>query len=148
MLPSPIQLIDLRFIGTKVWARPIPEDKPEDAEAKTFDFDGVVIGESVEVVAIGNTDDPTEFAIRLRILIENKEGKVAPYDIDIEAAGLFEVNSKENKEKRVDLAEINGCAILYGAIRDLILNITSRSAAGILMLPTVNFLDRKTKTAE
>lgn len=143
MQPSPIQLVDLRFIGSKVWARPIPDDESPETEIQAFDFDGVVIGESIEVVAMGDADDPREYAVRLRVFVENNEGKLAPYNIDVEAAGLFEVNSKVNKNERAELIEVNGCAVLYGAIRDLVLNLTSRSAAGMLMLPTVNFLDRK-----
>lgn len=141
MQPSPIQLKDLNYIGFKVWARPLAKDEEE--PGTSFNFDGVMIGESVDVAEI----DPTTFAIKLRIVIENKEGTVAPYDIDIEVAGLFEINEIIKLEDRKEMIEVNGCAVIYGAIRDIVLNLTSRSANGPLMMPTVNFLDRRKKRA-
>lgn len=145
MQPSPIQLTDLRFIGVKIWARSIGEE--DSATEGEFDFDGVIIGESIEVAPIGEETNPTAFAVKLRIVIENKEGKFAPYDVDIEAAGLFEVHGEVIADKREDLVVVNGCAMIYGAIRELVLNVTSRGANGSLVLPTVNFLDHK-KTME
>lgn len=140
MLPSPIQVKDITYLGFKVWARPLGEGEELDDD---FDFTDVIIGESVEVAVLGDKDDPEKYAVKLRIVIDNKEGKLAPYEIDVEVAGLFTVNRKTAIKDKEDLIVVNGCAVLYGSIRDLVLNLTTRSASGPLMLPTVNFLDKR-----
>lgn len=145
MLPSPIQLKDLSYLGFKVWPRQLSE---EEASTKTtagleFDFNDVMIGESVEISIIGESPEPNVFAVKLRVIIENTEGKLAPYEVDVEIAGIFEVNMSIKPEDRSEMADVNGCAVLYGSIRDLVLNLTSRAVNGPLLLPTVNFLDRR-----
>lgn len=141
MQPSPIQLKNLVYLGFRVWARTLSEDEQK-ANETPFDFNDVMIAEGVDVRPLDG-EQHTLFAVQLHIVIENKEGKLAPYDVDIEVAGLFEVNQSVPKEDRRELVDVNGCSVLYGAIRDLVLNLSSRSANGPLMLPTVNFLDRR-----
>lgn len=142
MQPSPIQLKDLTYTGFNVWHRTLNEEERQ--SAPLFDFDGVMIGEAIEVVDL-TADDTPSFAVKLRIVIANEEGKLAPYKLDIEVFGIFGVNTSVAREDRAELIEVNGCAILYGAIRDLVLNLTCRSINGAMILPTVNFLDRRKK---
>jgi len=145
MRPSPIQLKDLSYLGFKIWPRQLTEVAAgaEHSTGLEFDFNDVMIGESIEVAAVGDTSEPTTFAVKLRLLIDNKEGKLAPYEVDVEVAGFFEVNMSIKPEERAEMADVNGCAVLYGAIRDLVLNLTSRGVNGPMLLPTVNFLDRR-----
>lgn len=146
MQPSPIQLKDMSYIGFKVWARSLTED--EQASIDKFDFNDVMIGESINFTALGDQDDPESYAVKLRITINNEEGKNAPYDVDVEVAGFFSISKKVPIADREDFIVVNGCAILYGAIRDLVLNLTSRSGNGSLLLPTVNFLDHRNRNKE
>ena len=146
MLPSKLQVQELFYLAIKVAARP---PVSEEVEAVPFDFNGVNIAEGIELSVIDeNKDDPKAFALKLRIVIENKEGKAAPYDIDVEAAGIFSVIPTMPIEERDEFVLINGCAVLYSAIRDQILTLTSRSARGSLVLPTVNFLDYRGKVSQ
>lgn len=141
MQPSPIQLQELTYSVFSVKAR---SDFVLPPNQTGFDFNDVMIGESIEVNLLDNPNDPSSFAIHLVIEINNQEGKKAPYDLKIGVVGLFDVNKSAVKaEDRAELVEVNGCAMLYGAIRDLVLHLTSRSIHGALMLPTVNFLDRR-----
>ncbi|TAN52538.1 MAG: hypothetical protein EPN21_03780 [Methylococcaceae bacterium] len=105
------------------------------------------MGEAVGVNNVGNAGESNTFVVKLRIMIANEQGKKAPYDVEIEAVGLFEINKAVKKEFCLEMAEINGAAILYGAIRDQVLSLTSRCIHGPLMLPTVNFLDRRKQPA-
>lgn len=141
MLPSLIQLKNLSFGAIKIGPRLLEESGA--ATEEPFDFSGVMMGEAVGVNSVGDGEEATAFVVKLRIMIANETGKKAPYDVEIEAVGLFEINKAVKKEFRVEMAEINGAAILYGAIRDLVLSLTSRCIHGPLMLPTVNFLDRR-----
>lgn len=146
MLPSKLQLQELFYLTIKIAARP---NLPEDVEGTPFDFNGVNIAEGVELTVIDeNKEDPKVFALKLRVVIENKQGKVAPYDIDVEAAGIFVVIPTMPIEERDEFVLINGCSVLYGAIRDQIHTLTSRSARGSLVLPTVTFLDYRGKVAQ
>lgn len=149
MQPSPIQLKEMAYLGIKVWPQPLDETEETDGQSKKpFDFNGVMIGERVEITILGNADDPVVFGVKLRITIENKEGKIAPYTLDVEAAGLFEISKKIQKGKREEMVMVNGCAVLYSAIRDQVMTISARCVQGTLILPTVNFLDKVKKKTD
>ena len=146
MRPSKLQLQELFYLAIKVVARP---NTSEDTEGAPFDFNGVNIAEGVELSVLDeNKEDPKLFAVKLRIVIENKEGKVAPYDVDIEAAGIFSVIPSMPLAERDEFVTINGCSVIYSAIRDQLLTLTSRSARGTLVLPTVTFLDYRDKVTQ
>lgn len=146
MLPSKLQVQELFYLAIKVVARP---NVPEESEGAQFDFNGVNIAEGIELSVIDdNKEDPKVFALKLRVVIDNKQGKVAPYDIDVEVAGIFVVTPTMPLEERHEFVLINGCAVLYGAIRDQVHTLTTRSARGGLVLPTVNFLDYRGKVAQ
>lgn len=142
MQPSPIQLKNILFRGILVWPRqPEPTENNKSYEAINFDFDGVDITEFVRLVPPG-PDNSDLYELILRLSIRNEDGKKSPYIVDIEVYGSFEVSGIE-KESHHDIVLINGCAILYSAIREQVSSITSRSIYGTLILPTVNFLDKK-----
>lgn len=146
MQPSKLQLQELFYLAIKVAARP---NTSEDAEGAPFDFNGVNIAEGVELSVLDeNKEDPKLFAVKLRIVIENKEGKVAPYDVDVEAAGIFAIIPSMPLAERDEFVLVNGCSVIYSAIRDQLLTLTSRSARGPLVLPTVTFLDYRGKVAQ
>jgi preprotein translocase subunit SecB len=134
----------MMYLGIKVVGRPI-EDGREKA-AVGFNFEGVVMNEQAGIAAIGDAEDPKLFGVNLRIGISNEKGKIAPYDIDVEAVGSFGISPLIPKEKREELVLVNGCAILYSAIRDQVMTLTARSYHGTLILPTVNFLDKVKRT--
>lgn len=139
MQPSQLQLLDLVYLGIKITTRAPAEGEVDNLP---FDFNGVQITEGVDLSILDEKkDDPKQFALKFRIALENEKGKFAPYDVDIEVAGVFSIISNMPVADREDFVRVNGCAVLYGAIRDQVLTLTSRSARGPLMLPTVNFLD-------
>jgi preprotein translocase subunit SecB len=93
-----------------------------------------------------DADLPTgdSMLVSVRLKIENTEGKLAPYTVNVAVSGLFKWLLKGvTGEKRKDLIVVNGATILYGAIREMTLNVTSRSASGPMLLPAVNFEDNR-----
>lgn len=56
--------------------------------------------------------------------------------------GHFRINKDVPLEKRYNLISVNGCSMLYGAIREQVMNITARSVHGMLVLPTASFKDK------
>ena len=143
MQPSPIQLKEMYFLGITVWPRLLEDDETDKQPETPFDFNGVRIGESIAAHTFKDQNDQLSYGITLRITIKNESGKKSPYTIDVEASGLFEIINKNiPDEKREEMAIVNGCAILYSAIREQVMTLSSRCVRGTFMLPTVNFHDK------
>lgn len=94
-------------------------------------------------VGIGVPKDnaKSKYALRLALEIEPKSESSFPYSIDIEMEGFFAVVDEKTISDPRNMVLVNGSAVLYGAIREHLLMVTSRFVHGNLMLPTVNFLD-------
>lgn len=89
-------------------------------------------------------DGPYAMLVSVRLQIDNASGNPAPYNVHVKVSGIFNWLEKSTEEiARKDLIVVNGASILYGAIREMVLSITSRSIAGALTLPSFNFLDNK-----
>jgi preprotein translocase subunit SecB len=107
-----------------------------------FDFEGVRLKADLgTAIKSGQEDDPRDFLIDLAISIDNKEGKLAPYNVDVAVVGVFKVLPSLPAEQRRDLLTVNGASILYGVIREMVASLTSRFVAGPLTLPGMNFQD-------
>jgi preprotein translocase subunit SecB len=64
-----------------------------------------------------------------------------PYLIDAELLGFFEVHPSVEDSAIEDLVVCNGPAILFGALRELVLLITGRGPMPAFSLPSVSFID-------
>ncbi len=116
-------------------------------QAVGFDFEGVGIRANIGTARReGQQEDPRDFLVNLEIVVDNKEGKPAPYNIDVGVVGVFNVLPSLPKERREDLVTVNGASILYGVIREVVLLLTSRFSAGALTLPGMNFEDSAPST--
>lgn len=146
MQPSIIQLKQIRYVGVKVW--PQPFEQLDGQNIASFDFNGVEIGELSETYALTEENEPLSYGVMLRVAIENKGGKIAPYDIDVCVIGHFEISERVPKEKRKNLVTVNGCSMLYGAIREQVMILSARSVHGMLILPTTNFQDKIEENTE
>jgi preprotein translocase subunit SecB len=142
MRASVIQLKELRYQKICVdLGKPLEE--LSSLEAEGFDYNGVNFQVRLESgpVAIGEAKESNVFHVRLGIIVNNESGKIAPYKIDMMAVGIFEVAETVDAAIRADLAMVNGASIIYGAIRETVVNLTSRSVAGTSILPTMDFRD-------
>lgn len=143
MQPSPIQLREMHYHGIMVRPRPLEEDENDKLPETPFDFNGVTIGESITMHTLKDQNDRLSYLVILRIAIKNESWKIAPYSIDVEVSGLFEItNNKIPDEKHEEMAIVNGCAVLYSAIREQVMTLSSRCIRGTFILPTVNFQDK------
>ena len=106
-----------------------------------FEWKGVKILSNVEFGWADAQDELRAFALKLRIVIPNTDGVPAPYTVDVGCVGYFDLIGDLSKFVPQDLAQVNGAALLYGVLRELIYANTSRFAHGPLILPSVNFLD-------
>ena len=157
MKPSPIQLLQLTFkrVLVEIDQAHAPAEPPNPMTA-VFVFDGISITTEVGLAeADMNHERGSMYLVSLRVLIDNEasanepDRKFSPYKIDIEAAGIILLpKGAENLGSPHDLVSVNGAALLWSAIREQLLTLTSRMPAGPVMLPTVHFHDLKQTTAD
>lgn len=143
MVISPVQTKSIVY--RRVYVAPVLDEsdrvKPG-MKAAGFDWSDVNLGIETGVgTREDQVDNPVDFLISLRIKLDNKEGKETPYLLDIEAVALLRVSANLPAERREELAEVNGLAIVYGAIREMVVGLTSRMEYGSLVLPGVHFQD-------
>ena len=152
MMSSPIQLLQLTF--RRVYVELDPQHAPPEPPnplTTVFVFDGVSITTDVGLGEIDMTHERGPiYIVSLRLLIDNKASaaepnrKFSPYLIDLEAAGAILLpKGAESLGPANDLVLVNGAALLWSALRDQLLTLTSRMPAGPVMLPTVHFHDLK-----
>jgi preprotein translocase subunit SecB len=154
--PSPIQLLQLFFKHVRVEVDPdhIPAE-PANPLNSAFVFDGISIQTEF---GIGEIDPDHErgrmFLTTLRVIVDNKplpkeDGqKFSPYKIDVAVDGVVAIpNGAEKLAPPESLAAVNGASLLWSAVREQVLSLTARMAAGSVMLPTVHFHDLKKEAA-
>lgn len=142
---SPLQLVQMVFTKTRVEAYELGEDISE-GWAPQFDFDGVNL--LIENTVGQQEDNITDFLVMLRVAVLNEADAVkkAPYTFDIAVQGVFKLAVDFSCDDRHDLVRVNGSAMLYGAIRDMLQQVSGRSVLGTLLLPTLHFLPESTAT--
>src|SRR5665213_2204287 len=102
-------------------------------------------------IGIGQSDDnPKRFKVSLRVVLTSQPGKQACYTGEIRADGFFQVHSEWPVEKIQQLVESNGVAMLYGAIREMVFNVTAHGPWLPVHLMAVTFADpnNKVETAQ
>ena len=77
-----------------------------------------------------------ELGVRIR---HGEESNPFIYQTDIVGVAVIECAAEMPEAKRDLFARVNGFSLLYGSIREMILNLSSRSTRGPLLLPTLNF---------
>ena len=152
MKPSPVQLMQLMFKHVKVELDPahLPAEVPNPLTS-VFTFDGVSLQSEV---GIGEADPDHErgtvFFVELRVVVDNepnpdnKDQKYAPYKVDVAVEGVVLIPKGAGQlADAEDLAAVNGASMLWSAVREQVLTITSRMRAGPVVLPSVHFHDLK-----
>ncbi len=157
MKPSPIQLLRLTFNRVHVeFDKEHAPAEPPNPMTTVFAFKGVSITTEIGLAEIDMAHEwGPMYLVSLRLLIDNQalaaepDRKFSPYRIDIEAAGVILLRKgAENLGSPHGLVSVNGAALLWSAIREQLLTLTSRMPAGPVMLPTVHFHDLKQPTVD
>ena len=76
--------------------------------------------------------------VSLRLEILGQPEKPFAYRGTVAISALFEVHPNLPAQEIPTIVRVNGSSVLYGAIREMILNITARSSKGPLLLPTLD----------
>lgn len=143
MQPSPLQLRELKFIDTNVKCRIAPILSKLGEDQPNYDFNNTTIISTIEHSPAEDSDDSPviNFLVALRIELPDEGESPPPYIINIKCMGYFTLlkDAFPDPIKRYDVAVVNGTSLLYGAIREKISELTSRSWYGSLLLPSANF---------
>ncbi len=156
MRSAPLQLLQVAFkkVSVELDEEHAPKE-PSNPFTTIFVFDGIDI--STEF-GIGEIDPDHErgrlFLVTLHVIVDNQplshvtERKFSPYLIDVEVHGVVVVlKGAEELAPPEDLAAVNGASLLWAAVREQVLTITSRMLAGPVTLPTMNFHDLRQASA-
>jgi preprotein translocase subunit SecB len=130
---SPTQLRDHRF--TTVRVKTIEGGDPN-AEPS--------LKPSIWFEPIPNTADQWRLVLTI-LLTSANPSKPFPYEAEFQLQGLVQVTDGLTPDRKEQLALVNGFSVLYSAAREMLLNITSRSAYGAVTLPTLSFVSLVTK---
>lgn len=153
MKPSPVQLVQLTFMKVLVEVdQAVAYDIDKLRAFAAFAFDGVTFKTKFgfDQLDEDGREGTSEmfFQVALDVVVDNElkdqEGKhaLSPYLIDIRAAGLVRIPlGAEKLAPPRELAAVNGAVMLWAAIREQLMNVTSRMPRGPAMLPSVNFHD-------
>jgi len=127
---SPLQLN--RHFFTKVQVEANPNGKAEISNQLNCQLE---VGQSA--------DDAKEWQVIVRLKFESPSEGEACYTGEIHAVGLFRVVDNWPAENAPALVEANGAALLYGAIREMLLNLTTRGPWPPVQLNSMTFIKPK-----
>lgn len=141
---SPLQLLEYTFDGVSV----IPVDgyEPDPAFAPSLVFFPGKLAMSADtgLALLDEQEKYTDFGVKLNLRVGPKEAAQAPYNIQVSVRGTVRMHltqAQGQAEERRVRALVNGASLLYGAVREMVSTITSRSAHGPLLLPSLSFQD-------
>lgn len=122
---------------SRIELRPNPTAKPEGSLRTVCT---VTMGQAAE--------DPLHFQLTLSTVFEDEPNAVSKpyYSGAIEVVGFFRV-SPLYKEDHLRLVHISGASLLYGAVRELLCNLTARGPWPMVTLPTMSFSPVPTQTS-
>ena len=126
---SPLQLNNLVFSDVKISAQTLTE-----AELQ---------GSLETVVQYRTQVDPNNkriWQVAVRVHLRNPAEGKTPYTGTVECVGMFTVAPEWPEEKVEQLVAVNGTAVLYSSIREMVCGITARGPWGMIMLPTQSFI--------
>jgi preprotein translocase subunit SecB len=138
MNPSPLQLEFSVINNIRIDSS---EDYKVDVNNPVYrDFEKADFSSNVDVAY---SEDKKKFKVKLKTWLHATEESQPPYTFEITMTGYFGVDERLTEQKASDLVTFNGPAVLYGSIREIVFQMTSRGAFPQLVLPTVNFIHPK-----
>lgn len=141
---SPLQLLEYTFDGVSI----LPVDgyvaDPEFSTGLVFLPGKLGMLADTGLALLTEEASYSDFDVRLTLRVGPKEDGSAPYQVVVSVRGVVRMHltqaSDQAEERRVR-ALVNGVSLLYGVVREMVSNITSRSVHGQLLLPSLSFAD-------
>jgi preprotein translocase subunit SecB len=82
---------------------------------------------------------PNDYLVSLNVRIEPHDDTVPCYLGEFRVLGFFGVHENYPSEKCTKLVAVNGASILYGAVREMVANLTARGPWPMVTLVSINF---------
>lgn len=141
---SPLQLLEYVFDGVSV--QPVKGYKidPEVSPNLVFFPGKLSISAEVGIDLLAEESKYSDYGVSLSLKVGPKSDELAPYEVHVTVKGLVRmhlVQADGQAEERRVRALVNGVSLLFGAVRELVMTITSRSVHGPFLLPSVSFAD-------
>lgn len=90
-------------------------------------------------IQLNPAKDENTWIVRLMVKLQPAhEDSQPPYTGTVSIKGNFKVSDKYNGDHE-RLIRITAVSMLYGSIREMLANLTARSANGLMLLPSVSF---------
>lgn len=144
MRPSALTLERLEFSRIRVESNPdypLPDD--QSGQQLSFSFNGVNFRRTAQLrFPTDEAADPKHFFCKFgfRVAKEDQKDKVIPYEIDVEVVAFFTYLDDSLKgADRFRGVRLTAYQMLYGALREMISNLTARSTFGMMQLPSADF---------
>lgn len=141
---SPLQLLEYTFDGISVMPVVGYVADPEFPPALVFFPGKLAMSAETGLQQLNEEKTYSDFKVLLKLRVGPKEGNQAPYQVQASISGVVRMHlsqaAAQAEERRVR-ALVNGVSLLYGVIREMVSNITSRSVHGQLLLPSLSFAD-------
>lgn len=109
-----------RTIVTSVHGH-VPNDSPPVAATNSLEMQDI-------------EETPGRYQVIMRCVLNEGKDVTYPYSIEMECVGIFTADNTLSKEEAMRGVLITANGVLYGAIRESVLSITSRQAYGQLLL--------------
>lgn len=145
---SPLQLLEYTFEGVSV----LPVDgyvaETQFAPGMVFFPGKLAISADTGLVLLEEQPSYSDFGVKLTLRVRPKTEAAAPYTVEISARGMVRMHLTQEQgqaEERQARALVNGVSLLYGVVREMVSNITSRSVHGPMLLPSLSFADLSTR---
>jgi preprotein translocase subunit SecB len=141
---SPLQLLEYTFDGVSVIPVEGYEADPAFSPGLVFFPGKLAMSADTGLALLDEKEKYSDFGVKLTLRVGPKEDAQAPYNIQVSVRGIVRMHltlANDQAEERRVRALVNGASLLYGAVREMVSTVTSRSAHGSLLLPSLNFQD-------
>lgn len=145
MIPSKIQLVELTLIKSTIVENPLfITDKEDTTEQETDNFElqsaKTICPVAIDHLAKSEFEGFVQHRVRLGVRTPLKHGHGFPYSFEVIWSGII-LNTDSKDGDPQEMAVKYGLALLYGAVRDHVFNLTARMSRGSLLVPTMSFQD-------
>lgn len=135
MIASPLQL-DRYFLTRVDLSARMPSQIDEGSAEK--------ISVSTTIEASKGSEDSLEYEIGLAVELAGN----GTYFGHVDVLGFVRIDESIDAERRDGLVVVNGAAVLFGVVREVVANFTARGPWGEVLLPLGTFIDQKDQPVE
>lgn len=146
MKAASLSVEKVEFVHVKVETNNLFDgDFSSDFKQLDFSFKGVTFRRRMSLqYDQEKADDPRSFVFGLNVMLsedpEDADNLSLPYNIDVKAVVYMRYDSDQYEGmERFRAVRATGYSILYGAIREMVSNLTARAPHGMWSLPSANF---------